>query len=162
MLAEFMISCIFENGNKASLRHVVVHAIVEKDGKILLAKRAPTLSLEAGKWALPGGFLDRDETAEQAVLRELKEETGWEGEVISLFRINTNPHRPHEDRQNVALDFIIRPTKSTGLRDEESTEITWTPIDAFPPLKTFAFDHGESIALFLKHRQHPVSLPILE
>lgn len=156
-----MITCVFENGGKAGLRHVVVHAIVEKDGKIFLVKRAQTLSLEAGKWALPGGFLDRDETAAQGVLRELIEETGWEGEVMSLFRINTNPNRPHEDRQNVAFDFIIHPTKSTGLRDKESTEIAWMSKDSLPPPDLFAFDHGKSIALFFKHRQHPVSLPIL-
>lgn len=156
-----MITCTFENGNRTSLRHIVVHAIVEKEGKILLVKRAPDL-LEGGKWSLPSGFLDRDETAARGVLRELVEETGWEGAVVSLFRINTNPNRPHEDRQNVALDFIIRPIKSTELRDKESTEIAWMSIDVLPPLETFAFDHGESIALFLRHRQHPVSLPILK
>jgi len=59
-----MINCTFENGNKASLRHVVVHAIVEMDGKLLLIKRSNEL-LEGGKWSLPSGFLDRDETAQE-------------------------------------------------------------------------------------------------
>ena len=67
-----MITCTFENGKEASLRHrVVVHAIVEKDGKLLLVKRSQKIS-EGGKWSLPSGFLDRDETAAQAVLRELR------------------------------------------------------------------------------------------
>ncbi len=155
-----MITWVFENGEKASLRHVVIHAIVEKDGEILLVKRSKNLSLEGGKWALPGGFLDRDETAAQGVLRELKEETGWEGEVMFLFRINTNPNRPHEDRQNVALDFVIRPTKSIGLKDKESTEVAWMSIDTLPPLDSFAFDHGEAIALYLKYKKNAFPIPM--
>lgn len=103
-----MITCFFEKGYKARLRHVVTHALVEKDGALLLVKRAGDI-LETGKWGLPGGFLDRDEMASQGVLRELLEETGWEGEIVALFRINTNPNRSKEDRQNVAFDFIVRP-----------------------------------------------------
>ena len=52
-----MITCMFESGSPASLRHVVVHAIVERDGALLLVKRAPHLS-EGGKWGLPGGSVD--------------------------------------------------------------------------------------------------------
>lgn len=156
-----MITCIFENGNKASLRHVVVHAIVEKDGKILLVKRAATLSLEAGKWALPGGFVDRDETAQEAVLRELKEESGWEGEVIFWFRINTNPNRPHEDRQNIAIDFVIKPLREVGTMDKETTGVWWIQIENLPPLDSFAFDHGESIEFYLRYRKSPFPIPIM-
>lgn len=152
---------MFENGNKASLRHVVAHAIVEKDGKLLLVKRAATLSLEAGKWALPGGFVDRDETAPQAVLRELKEESGWEGKIISWFRINTNPNRPHEDRQNIAIDFIIKPLREIGNIDKETAGVQWVPLAHLPPLDSFAFDHGESIELYLRYRKSPFPIPIV-
>lgn len=156
-----MITCTFENGNKASLRHVVVHAIVEKDGALLLEKRTGDL-LETGKWALPGGFLERDETAAQGILRELKEETGWVGEIISIFRVNTNPNRPKEDRQNVALDFLIQPVKTTGEPDHESSKIEWIPIEELLPLNEFAFDHGESIGLYLKYRVKKFPLPIVD
>lgn len=157
-----MITCAFENGNHAKLRHVVVHAIVEQDGKLLLVKRAQTLSLEAGKLALPGGFLDRDETAEEAVLRELREESGWEGKIISMFRINTNPNRPHEDRQNVAIDFLIEPTRRVGEQDSETAEVSWVPMDALPPPESFAFDHGESIRYYLSYRSERFPLPIVK
>ena len=46
-----MINCTFEDGGKASLRHVAVHAIIEKSGKILLEKRALRF-LEGGKQEL--------------------------------------------------------------------------------------------------------------
>ncbi len=156
-----MITCAFENGNKASLRHVVVHAIVEKDGALLLEKRAGDI-LETGKWSLPAGFLDRDETAAQGILRELKEETGWEGEIISLFRINTNPDRPHEDRQNISIEFLVKPVKKTGEPDHESSKVEWIPIDKLLPFEEFAFDHGESIKFYLAYRKHPFPLPLLD
>ena len=86
-----MITCAFEHGGRAQLRHVVVHAIVEKD-----------------------------ETPGEGVLRGLREETGWEGRVVSLLRINSRPDRPREDRQNVAFDFLIEPLEKRGEPDADA------------------------------------------
>lgn len=155
-----MITCTFENGNKANLRHVVVHAIIERGGKLLLAKRTGDL-LESGKWSLPSGFLDRDETAAEGIIRELKEETGWDCEVISLFRVNTNPNRPHEDRQNISIEYLVKPVAETGPRDSENSKIEWVSIEKLIPLEDFAFDHGETIGLYLKYREKPFMLPIV-
>lgn len=156
-----MITCTFEDGGKGKLRHIVVHAIVEMDGKLLLGKRTGDL-LETGKWGLPGGFLNRDETAGQAAVRELKEETGWDSEVISVFRVNTRPDRPHEDRQNIAIDFLVKPLKKTGESDKESSKVEWIPVGELMPLDEFAFDHGESIGLYLQYRKNPFPLPLFE
>jgi 8-oxo-dGTP diphosphatase len=117
--------------------------------------------LEAGKWGLPAGFMDRNETAAQCCLRELKEETGWDGEILSLFRINSNPVRPHEDRQNVAIEFIVKPLQKTGEPDNESTAIEWIPFEKLLPFDQFAFDHGESLRLYLEYKKTPFSLPLL-
>lgn len=155
-----MITCTFENGGNAKLRHVVTHAIVEKDDKLLLVKRAGDL-LESGKWSLPSGFLNRDETAAQGILRELREETGIQGEVISLFRINTNPDRPMEDRQNIAFEYIVKPLNDIGTGDAESSKIEWISIDRLLPFDKFAFDHGESIKLYLEYRKNKFTLPLL-
>lgn len=163
-----MITCTFENavpagrqGNTTSLRHVVVHAIVDMDGKLLLVKRTGDL-LESGKWSLPSGYLDRDETAGQGMIRELKEETGWDSEIISLFRLNSNPNRPHEDRQNVSLDFLVKPIGKTGQPDGENSKIEWIPIAKLLPFSEFAFDHGESIEYYLKYRKEKFPLPIID
>ncbi|TAL47058.1 NUDIX hydrolase, partial [archaeon] len=50
-----------------------VGAIIEKDGKILFTKR--NHEPFKGKWALPGGHVEQNETVEDAVVREIKEET---------------------------------------------------------------------------------------
>jgi len=155
-----MIHCAFENGSRASLRHVVVHAIVERDGALLLVRRAPHL-LEGGKWGLPGGFLDRDESLSDGVLRELREETGWDGQVSALMRINSRPDRPHEDRQNVAFDFVVTPLRKVGEPDGESSAVEWVPIERLPPLHTLAFDHGHTVQLYLASRGKVGPVPIL-
>ena len=154
-----MITCAFEDGGRALLRHIAVHAIVEKDESLLLVKRAPRLS-EGGKWGLPGGFLDRDETLAEGVLRELREETGWEGRVLSLLRINSRPDRPHEDRQNVAFDFVIAPLEKRGEPDTESSDVQWIPIDRVLSLD-LAFDHMESVRAYVDARRRTVITPIL-
>lgn len=153
-----MITCTLEKGYQTSFRHVVVHAIVEKDGALLLEKRSGDI-LETGKWALPGGFLDRDETAAEGAVRELREETGWDGEVTALFRINTNPNRPHEDRQNVALEFLVKPKEKVQEHDSETSHIEWVPFEKLPD--DFAFDHGETIKLYLAYRKTPFSIPVV-
>jgi 8-oxo-dGTP diphosphatase len=154
-----MITCAFENGGRAQLRHVAVHAIVEKDDSLLLVKRAPHLS-EGGKWGLPGGFLDRDETLAEGVLRELREETGWEGRVVNLMRINSRPDRPREDRQNIAFDFIIEPLEKRGEPDAESSDVRWIPFARVLSLD-LAFDHMDSVRAYLDARRHAVAMPIL-
>ena len=155
-----MIICTFEDGRRASLRHVVVHAVVEKDGALLLVRRAPHL-LEGDKWGLPGGFLDRDESLSDGILRELREETGWEGQVSALLRINSRPDRPGEDRENVAFDFVVTPVRRVGEPDEESSAVEWVPIDRLPPLHTLAFDHGDTVHLYLASRGKPGHVPIV-
>jgi 8-oxo-dGTP diphosphatase len=142
-----MIKCTFENNNPASLRHVAVHALVVKDSKILLVKRALHLS-NPNKYALPGGFLDRDETTAQAALRELREETGYDGSITALFSICDNPQRRGEDRQNVAFTFLIEAGEKVGKSDNESSEVIWINLDTLPHPDEFAFDHLAHIDLY--------------
>jgi len=156
-----MITCTFEKGFTDNLRHVVVHALVVRDNEILLEKRAGDL-LESGKWAIPGGFLSFDETTAEGVLRELYEETGWKGEIVSLFRINSSPIRKHDaNRQNIVFEYIIRPIEHTGKTDWETSKVEWIPFDKLLPFDEYAFDHGDSIKLLLSYLKKPFPLPII-
>src|SRR5258708_9556765 len=113
-----MITCTFENGNKASLRHVVIDALVLKDDKLLLVKRTEKL-LEGGKWALVGGYVERDENLLQTVEREIGEETGYTVKDITLLCIRHNPDRPHEDRENISFVFFCTAVEKKGESDWE-------------------------------------------
>lgn len=156
-----MITCFFENQRKAFLRHVVVDSLVIKNNKILLVKRAPQ-SVSGNKYALPGGFLNRNETIKQAVLREIKEETGYQATIINLLTVIDNPRRQGEDRQNISFVFIAAPQNKITSHDHEVTEIKWFNLDQLPPAEEIAFDHYQIINLYLKTRQKNIKMPILD
>lgn len=155
-----MLTCKFEDGGEGKLRHVTVHALAVKDGKLLLVKRSQNI-LEGGKWGLPGGFAGRDEKIRDSALRELKEETGCSGKIISLFRINSQPHRKNDDeRQNIAMEFIVETTGEIGVYDKEQTEVKWFKLDEIN-LDEMAFDHGDTIKLLIDYQKSKFNLPII-
>lgn len=160
-----MITCTFEDGGTGKLRHVTANAIVVKDGKVLLAKRGTYNNgkplLEAGKWALIGGFLSRDETIEQALKREVKEESGWEIENLKLMHIKDNPDRRNEDRQNIEFVYIAEAKTKKGESDEETRELKWFSPDDFPLNDQIAFDHSDDLKLYIDYRKKNFLLPII-
>lgn len=153
-----MIDCSFEDGNAASLRHVIVDTIVMKDGKILLVKRVGKL-LEGGKWSLVGGFVERNETTKQAAARETLEEAGWKVKDMTLLRVNDNPDRPREDRQNVAFVYFCTAVEKVGAADWESDEQKWFDWSEIPSDKEIAFDHADDIKLYRKYLKERFALP---
>jgi len=156
-----MISCVFEDGGKVSLRHVVVDTLVLKDNKVLLVKRADKL-LEGGKWGLIGGFVDRDENLIQTVNREVFEETGYRVSGVTLLTIRDNPDRPHEDRQNISFVFFSKAGKKEGIADKESTSQEWFNFNNLPKKEELAFDHYQDIQLYLNYKKNNTSLPTLK
>lgn len=144
-----MIRCEFENGNKASLRHVVVDVILIKDGKLVMIKRAEKL-VEGGKWALVGGYVERDEDIVDAAKREVFEETGYRVKDITLLRIKSNPDRPHEDTQNISFVYFANAGDKEGEHDWEVTDIKVYALDKLPPQEQIAFDHYDDIQAYMK------------
>jgi 8-oxo-dGTP diphosphatase len=155
-----MITCKFENDGQASLRHVVVDNLVLKEGRILLVKRTKKL-LEGGKWALVGGYVERDEDIKSAAAREVLEETGYQVEGLTLFRIIDAPDRPAEDRQNIAFVHICTALGKVDTADDESDEQRWFDLDTLPPKEEIAFDHLQNIELYKRYLKEPFALPRL-
>ncbi len=71
----------------------VTAAIIENDGKVLIAKRKKGWRF-AGKWEFPGGKIEPNETPEECLKRELKEELGIETDIGSFFCESTYAY-PH-------------------------------------------------------------------
>lgn len=153
-----MLTCKFENGTSTSLRHAVVDVLVMRDDHLLLIKRAKTL-IEGGKWALVGGYIERDETVRHAAEREIAEETGYTVTGLTLLSIIDAPNRPGEDRQNISFVFLCQALKKVGNADTESTEQRWFALSALPPARDIAFDHWSDIQFYQEYRDKPFPLP---
>lgn len=60
-------------------------ALVEQDGKVILIKRG--IEPGKGQWCFPSGFMEYDETPQQAAIREFKEETGFDIAITALVDV---------------------------------------------------------------------------
>jgi ADP-ribose pyrophosphatase YjhB (NUDIX family) len=132
-------------------RHVVSNGVVVKDDKILLIRRG--IEPEIGKWALPGGYMDWDETIEQTVVREVKEETGIDAQIKFMIGVYTNPQRKNDPNQNVSIIFSMSPlTHDPKPQESEIQEIQWGDIHSLP--EDMAFDHADMIKDYLRKEEH--------
>jgi 8-oxo-dGTP diphosphatase len=94
-----------------------------------------------GSWALPGGFLEDDETVEEAAFRELKEETGICNIYLEQFHVFSNPERDPRGRViTVALFALIPSDKIELVATQDAAQAKWFPAYKLPRL---AFDHDE-------------------
>jgi len=81
-------------------------AVVEHEGQVLIGRRADEIDL-GGLWEFPGGKIGADETPEQAAVRECREETGLEVEVVLLDSIVEHQYdRPDRAQLAVQLHFF--------------------------------------------------------
>ncbi|MBQ2563211.1 MAG: NUDIX hydrolase [Muribaculaceae bacterium] len=103
--------------------------------KVLLVERG--VEPFKGKWALPGGFLRMDESAEQGALRELQEETGLKTAYIKQFHTFTDPDRdPRERVITIAYYALVR--LQDVVAGDDAARAEWFALDEVPSL---AFDH---------------------
>ena len=98
---------------------VAAYAVcIDGADRILLCRIAP--SVVAGEvWTLPGGGLEFGESPERAVLRELSEETGQAGEIVSLVEVNDRLIDKRRSGPLHAIRIVYRVRITGGdLRDE--------------------------------------------
>jgi 8-oxo-dGTP diphosphatase len=119
----------------------------ESKAKLLLIKRRYEPFKD--KWALPGGFVDIDEELEDAVARELAEETGLAGVRLEQMHTFGNVGRDPRGRQiTIAFMGIVRPPAKGQNKikaGDDAAEARWFDIEKLP--KDMGFDH-EKIARF--------------
>ena len=90
-------------------------------------------------WAFPGGFVNIDESAEEAAIRELKEETGLEVSRVEQLKAYSNPDRDPRERV-ITIAFIAESTIKDVKGGDDAKEARWFDISNLPPL---AFDHEQ-------------------
>jgi len=107
---------------------VGVGAVVVDNGQVLLVKRghAPLL----GEWSLPGGSVEVGETLEEAVVREVAEETGLTvtvGRVIEVFDRIQRGTDGRIEYHFVIVDYLCRPVAGSLAAATDATDASWVP-----------------------------------
>ena len=114
--------------------------VMTRDNQVLLIQRRNEPC--QGQWAFPGGFMNIDETAEAAAVRELQEETGITLSETDVFQVGAYTAVDRDPRERVItiayLAEIDAPVPVKG--SDDAARAQWFPLDALPPL---AFDHAE-------------------
>jgi 8-oxo-dGTP diphosphatase len=171
------------HGHESYLRHISVDCVIfgfhDNQLKVLLLK-----ARYAGKWALPGGFILKNEHMNQAAQRILKQRTGLDDIYLQQFRVFSDPGRSTKkiNRQflkNVQIDIgeswmferfitigysaLVDFTKASPVPDNISDACEWFGIPGVPEM---ILDHGHIFDEALKHLRmqlnyHPVGFNLL-
>ncbi|MBN2407564.1 MAG: NUDIX hydrolase [Elusimicrobia bacterium] len=121
-----------------------IDVIIRVGDKILLVRRKyPPMG-----WALPGGFVEKGETLEDAARREAREETGMELEGLSQFHAYSDPSR---DSRFHSISVVFSAAgKGSPAAASDAERIGLFDKDSIPD--DMAFDHKDIILDFLENR----------
>jgi len=110
-----------------------VDIIIEmSEGIILVKRKNPPYG-----WAIPGGYIDYRESAEDAAIREAKEETGLDVKDLTQFHTYSNPDR--DPRHHTISVVFTAKAHGTPRANDDAADISIFTKDNMP--KQIAFDH---------------------
>ena len=115
-----------------------VDVIIEYEGGIVLVERRNP----PPGWALPGGYIDYGESAEDAAVREAREETGLDISALSQFRVYSDPKRDCR-MHTITIVFVARGEGKLVAGDDARRAVAVSP-ESLP--ERMAFDHRRIIS----------------
>ena len=140
----------------------VVFGLDEEDLRIILIER--DLEPFKGTWALPGGFVNIDETLEAAAMRELQEETGVKNVFLEqLYTFGDVDRDPRDRVISVAYYALVNLSGHKIKAATDARSAAWFSVDDIPKL---AFDHNKIFDVALKRlrgkvRYEPIGFELL-
>ena len=131
-----------------------VVVVIEKDGQVLLGKRAGGFG--KGKWGLPQGYIEFDEDFLTAAIREVKEETGLEVKIRSILNVVSNLLSP---RLHTLAIVLLAGVNAGELKAGDDLEtLDWFPLPGLLP--EMAFEADEFIIRRVQNTNLEESLPV--
>ena len=125
----------------ASSQPTACALVVDDADRLLLVRRAAPV--QRGKWDLPGGFLEEGEHPEDAVRREVREETGLDVELTSFHGVWMDWYADDPDDQHAPstlnLYWLARPTGGEANAADDVDALAWFARDRLPPATEIAF-----------------------
>lgn len=119
---------------------IIIQGLKLAQGVVLIKRKNPPYG-----WALPGGFVDVGETVEQAVIREVKEETNLDFTIYDFAGVYSKPDR---DPRGHTVSLVYAGFASGEMKaQDDATEIS---VFSFFELPELAFDHKEIIMNFYR------------
>jgi 8-oxo-dGTP diphosphatase len=111
-------------------------------GIVLIERRYEPLG-----YALPGGFVEVGETVEEAVLREVKEETGLDAQIVKLLGVYSEPNR--DPRFHVVSVVFVLDAYGEPKGGDDAKKALVFPIEDLP-FDKIVFDHAKILKDYLK------------
>jgi ADP-ribose pyrophosphatase YjhB (NUDIX family) len=102
------------------------------DGRVLMVRE-----ISDGKWTLPGGWADVNQTAGECVVREIREESGFEARVLKLAAVHDyqRSNRPASHIDSIyKMFFVCEITGGAARASDETSEVAFFPRHELPPL----------------------------
>ncbi len=128
---------------------VGIGAVIVCNGKIVLAKRGNEPS--KGKWSIPGGLVEVGESLEEAVIREVKEETCLDVENPALLDVVDNVDLDTAGKikyHYVIVDYLVYVKHGEIQAASDAADLRWVPFD-----EVENYDLTTSFRLFFKRNR---------
>lgn len=128
---------------------VIIFTLRENDLQVLLIQRKnPPF---AGRWAIPGGFIQANESLEAAARRELKEETGIRDVYLEQLYTFGDPKRDPRGRVITVAYFALLPAPLAAQAGSDASDARWWSVYKLPRL---AFDHNQVLKYALQRLRY--------
>jgi ADP-ribose pyrophosphatase YjhB (NUDIX family) len=121
------------------------------DGRVLMVRE-----ISDGKWTLPGGWADVNQSAAECVVREIAEESGFTAQarkLAAVYDYQRSGHPPHHIDSIYKMFFICEICGGAARASDETSEVAFFPRDDLPPLSLGRTTSAQIERMFQHHER---------